>query len=187
VWIVAAFSVGGAACNGSPAFESDPSYWNPLSTGPDGSFDPQSDGGVVVDPACLTEPSFDANIVLSTPGAISHLSGQPCLEGCHETGGEARSAFAVGGTVFRSQTSRVVAESGFVDGVGGTKLEVDACGNVYAKESELRTKLSGTNPSVKAPTFRKMDKTLRGVENPGSCNQGGCHDFSSRLRWGIYF
>jgi hypothetical protein len=187
VWIVAAFSVGGAACNGSPAFESDPSYWNPLSTDPDGAFDPQGDGGVVVDPACLTDPAFDASIVVSSPGAISHRSGQPCLEGCHEAGGEARSAFAVGGTVFRSQTSRVVAEGGFVANVGGTRLEVDACGNVYAKESELLTKLSSTNPNVSTPTYRRMDRTLSRVERPGSCNQSGCHDFSSKRRWGIYF
>jgi hypothetical protein len=186
MWIVAAFSVGGTACNGSPAYESDPSYWNPLSTGPDGSTEPSSDGGIVVDPACLADPSFDATMVVSIPGAVSHLSGKPCLEGCHEVGGEALSVFAVGGTVFRSQTSRVVAERGFVERVGGTKLAVDACGNIYAKESELLTKLSGTNPVVTTPTYRRMDRTLSGVERPGSCNQSGCHDFSSG-RWGIYF
>jgi hypothetical protein len=185
--VALAFSAAGVACSGGPASTSDPNSWNPLSTRVDGSSESPEGGGVVFDPACLAEPPFDPSVVASRPGAISHLSGQPCLEGCHEPGGEARSAFAVGGTVFRSQTSRVVAQSGFVDGVGGTKLEVDACGNIYAKASELRTKLTATSPFVTVPAFRRMDKTLRGAENPGSCNQAGCHDFSSRLRWGIYF
>lgn len=179
---LALVSLGVTACNGSPVESSDPNYWVPLASGAGGSSEP-SDGGVVVDPKCLEEPPYDARVVMSSPGALSHASGQPCLEGCHESGGEARSVFAVGGTVFRSQTSRVVAESGFVN-VGGTELQVDACGNIYAKESELVTKLTSTQPSTS--TFRRMDKPLRNVENPGSCNQSSCHDFSSRLRWGIY-
>lgn len=185
LWIAAAFSVGSTSCGSGPASESDPSYWHPLSRG-DGGGGAPGDGGVVVDPACLAEPPYDPAVVASANGALSHASGQPCLEGCHEPGGTAKSAFAVGGTVFRSQTSRTVAESGFVENVGGTRLEVDACGNIYARASELRTKPT-TSPFVTVPSYRRMDKPLLREENPGSCNQGGCHDFSGRLRWGIYF
>ena len=184
-WIAVVFSVGAAACGGGAASESDPNHWSPLSRGDGGAAPAPGDGAVVASPACFIEPPVDDTIVISTPGAISHAPGRPCLEGCHEAGGVALSTFAVGGTVFRSK-SRIVAERGFVQNVWGTRLEVDACGNIYAKESELRTK-TATPPSVTEPTYRQMSKPLRGVKNPGSCNQSGCHDFSGPLRWGIYF
>jgi hypothetical protein len=177
------------ACDGSPALDSDPAYWDPpvsqvSSPGEDGDA---ADAGIAVDPACAGTPGYDAALVTSIAGAFSHRAGQPCLESCHEAGGEARLTFAAAGTVFRAQLSRETATGGEVKGVGNTSLVVDACGNFYATPSALAVAPGASQPYVQNPTFRRMDRKVTERERPGDCNQGGCHDFSGRLRWGIYY
>ena len=124
----------------------------------------------------------------SSPERGSHRAGEPCLEGCHEPGGNAALAFAAAGTAYRAQGQQLVAEAGReVRGVGGSVLQLDACGNFYAIKAALKAAPNSTQPWLKAPTFRHMEKPLLRVARAGDCNQSGCHDFSGRLNSGIYF
>ena len=86
-----------------------------------------------------------------------------------------------------SDTSHAVAKSGRIYNVGGTTLTVDACGNFYAVAGTLKEDPQLALPYVQNPVFHRMDKALSGQPDPGSCNQSGCHDFGTKLRWGIYF
>jgi hypothetical protein len=176
-------------CEWSPALTSDPAFWDPPRTGEplDGSPRPVGDAAAIVDPACRGEPRYDAALLTSSATASSHRPGESCLKGCHETGGSAKAVFAAAGTVYQSQRSREVATSGVVQSVGGTALAVDRCGNIYAVASALKTGVQLTQPFVQNPTFHRMDKSLYRVTNAGSCNQSDCHDFSGKLRWGVYF
>ena len=202
-----------AGCDWSPALSSDPAFWAPAMSaatssadatvgfdagshgapdaGRHGASDAGSDGasdaGSHVKPSCTDTPEYDPTLSTSKAGAFSHSAGQPCLEGCHESGGSARLAFAAGGTVHKSQTSHEVAKSGFVYNVGRTTLAVDACGNVYATAEALKAGPQSSQPYVRNPAFHLMDKSLASQKDPGSCNQSGCHDFGTKLRWGIYF
>ncbi len=82
----------------------------------------------------------------------------------------------------------MIAEAGReVRGVGGSVLQLDACGNFYALKAALKSETKSTQPWLKDPTFRHMEKPLLRVARPGDCNQSGCHDFSGRLNSGIYF
>ncbi len=175
------------SCSFTPGLDSDPAAWNPerlASSAVDSGSDDQAPAAPA---ACDMDPRYSPELETSSTKTLSHRSDQPCLEGCHEPGGSAQKTLAVGGTVHRSQTSREVATSGTVHGVGGTTLTVDRCGNVYAVAEALVGDPQLTEPFVQNPTLRRMDKSLYRVKNPGSCNQSSCHDFGSKLRWGIYF
>jgi hypothetical protein len=169
----------------SDALTSDPEAWAPLRL--DAGSLVASDAATVLDPACLDEPPYDPELRTSSATSVSHLSGQPCLAGCHEAGGSAKTIFAAAGTVYESQTSRAVATHGTVQGIGGSTVPVDRCGNVYAIASALKTQVAFSQPFVQNPTFRRMDKALLRQKDPGSCNQASCHDFGGKLRWGVYF
>ncbi|HVU00675.1 MAG TPA: hypothetical protein VHE30_02955, partial [Polyangiaceae bacterium] len=164
-------------------------YWNPPKTGEVPTADPLSpDAEVPVPAGCDETPPFDPALTVSVAGGASHLSGKPCLEGCHQEGGEAKTVFVAGGTVYLSQTSRETASSGEVHNVGGATLTVDRCGNIYAALGSIARDPKLTQPYVLRPTYHLMDKSLLHQKNPGSCNQSNCHDFGpSRLRWGVYF
>jgi hypothetical protein len=126
--------------------------------------------------------------MISDATSASHRAGEPCLEGCHEPGGSARLAFVAAGTAYEKQGERSPARAGrVVQGIGGTALVVDACGNFYALPGALAAGPGRTQPWLKDPTFRRMEKPLTRESRPGDCNQSGCHDFSSRLSLGIYF
>jgi hypothetical protein len=184
--IVVALGISG--CDWSPAFSSDPAFWEPpASTEPSIDAAAAVDGGAQEALSCDEVPPYDASLVTSKAGGSSHGAGQPCLEGCHESGGSARLTFAAGGTAYRSQTSREVARGGEVHGIGGTTLAVDGCGNFYATPGALKAGPQATQPFVQNPTFRRMDKPLFRQAGAGSCNQSGCHDFGGKLRWGVYF
>lgn len=178
-------------CEWSTELKTDPAGWSPLRSGAD-DVDATSaaDDADTIDPACHSRelPVLDPTLQTSTAARMSHLAGVPCLEGCHAEGGEAHTVFAVAGTIYRSQTSRETAGSGgTVDGVGATSLTVDPCGNFYAVLGALKMGVETTQPYVQSSTVQRMEKVLRYQNNPGSCNQNGCHDFSTRLKWGIYF
>jgi hypothetical protein len=182
-----------AACDWSHALDSDPQAWSPAAT-PQGDpraptpVDRDAEADVVVPGACNGEPPFDPELKQSSAGAISHRAGQPCLEGCHEAGGSARSVLAVGGTIHRAEGERVpVAGGGTVNSVGGTTLNVDQCGNFYAVASALRSPPQLTQPFVQNPILRRMEKPLFREAYAGSCNRAGCHDFSSSSKSGIYY
>jgi hypothetical protein len=193
------------ACDWSPALGSDPAAWSPPATaalsGVDAAVAFDASGHVEGDagghaggdassqpePTCAEAPPYDATLTTSKAGAASHAAGQPCLESCHESGGSARLSFAAAGTVHQSQTSREVVSAGLVHNVGGTTLAVDGCGNFYATADALKMDPKSSQPYVRNPAFRPMEKPLARQRRPGDCNQSGCHDFGSRLRWGIYF
>jgi hypothetical protein len=141
-----------------------------------------------IDPACKSLPRVDPTLRTSSASGISHVPGVTCLEGCHAgEGGEARTRFAAAGTIYRSQTSRELApSSGSVQGVGGTSLEIDRCGNFYAVVGALKTAIDETQPFVQNPTVHRMEKSLVNQPNAGSCNQFGCHDLRRKLTWGVY-
>jgi len=185
-------------CEWSAELQSDPASWTPDRVdvfAPDADESPRND----IDPACYSgvQPALDPTLQTSTATRLSHLSGVTCLEGCHAEGGEAHTTFAAAGTVYRSQTSRVfVGAGGVVHNVGGTDLPVDRCGNFYAVRGALKNGLEQTQPFVQNPTVHRMEKSLAQqnnfamgavIENLGSCNHGDCHDFSSKLKWGIYY
>ncbi len=180
-----------AACDWSDELRSDPSSWSPTRGQPPEPVNPPSEGGQAgaeTPSACSEEPPFDLGLLSSAANGVSHRAGEPCLEGCHEPGGAARLVLAAGGTAYRTQADRVVSEGGRkIQGIGGTALTIDACGNFYAVEAALTASVARTQPWVKEPTFRRMEKPLLRVTRPGDCNQSGCHDFSSRLNTGIYF
>jgi hypothetical protein len=143
-----------------------------------------------IDPACKNGalPGVDLTLKTSTASHVSHVPGAACLKGCHaQEGGEAKTRFSAAGTIYRSQTSRDFAPlSGSVQGVGGTSLEIDRCGNFYAVIGALKTAIDATQPFVQNPTVHRMEKSLINQANPGSCNQVACHDFSRTLNWGVY-
>jgi hypothetical protein len=181
------------ACDWATKLESDPAAWSP----PRATRAEVPEDGPSVDAAspadaphveCQAEPAFDPSLRTSRGGAGSHRAGEPCLEACHVSGGSARLVFAAAGTVYRSQTSRAVASGGgAVHGIGGSRIDLDACGNFYAVAEALAAGPNATQPFVQNPTFHRMDKALFREPSPGDCNQADCHDFSSRTRWGIYF
>ena len=180
------------SCEWSNELQSDPSAWSPR---PEATSEPDATNATedssTIDPACSSGalPPFDPTLRTSTATAVSHGPGLTCLEGCHALQGEARTAFTAAGTIYRSQTSREIAGAGgTVEGVGGTILTVDKCGNFYAVAGAVEEKaLRITQPFVQSPTVHRMEKTLSLQTNPGDCNQLGCHDFSAKLRWGIYY
>lgn len=187
-----------AGCSWGDALDSDASAWNPperraeLSATPlpgvggEASGTAGNNSGVPAD--CATTPELDLALRQSMPSHASHRAGEPCLKGCHEAGGTAKLTLAAAGTAYDVQGERSVAEAGRqVRGIGGSVLEVDACGNFYAIADVLRTAPESTQPWVKEPTFRRMEKPLLRVARPGDCNQSMCHDFSGRLNAGIYF
>lgn len=180
----AALAAAATGCDLAPVADADPAAWDPAAID---SGEPGDAGKEAPGPGCDVEPDFDDALTASTATTPSHLAGQPCLEGCHEAGGAARKIFAAAGTVYRSQRSRSVAHAGEVHGVGGTTLIVDRCGNFYAVDGALTLDPTRTQPFVQNPTLHRMDKSLYRVPRAGSCNQASCHDFSSRLRWGVYF
>ncbi|HEX4339716.1 MAG TPA: hypothetical protein VH062_27600 [Polyangiaceae bacterium] len=179
-----------AGCGLGAELPSDPAAYDPpLAVASVGASEADAavavlDGGGA---GCDEEPPFDAELTVSSAHARSHLAGQPCLEGCHAAGGTAMKVFAAAGTVHGSSTSRAVARSGSVQNVGGTSLAVDGCGNVYATLDALATDPRLTQPFVQSPSLHRMDKPLSRQPFAGSCNQSGCHDFGSALRWGVYF
>lgn len=180
------------ACGWGMDLDSDPASWSPLATDA-GSNAPIVDGsaegtGAAVPPECDQEPAFEPGLTQSSATVFSHLAGQPCLEKCHEAGGTARLAFAVGGTIHQRQGQRaVVTAGGTVQSVAGTTLVLDRCGNFYAVQAVLATSPQLTQPFVQNPTLRRMEKPLFRESHAGSCNRVGCHDFSSSSRSGIYY
>ena len=180
------------SCGWSDALDSDPKAWNPERLAvaePAPSSSGEAGAPAVPVPAsCDDEPPLQLVLERSAPGESSHRVGEPCLAGCHEAGGSARLAFAAAGSAYQAQGSRVVASPGsVVQGIGGTALQVDACGNFYAIAESLKTAPQQTQPWVRSPTFRRMEKSLAKDSKAGDCNQSGCHDFSGRLNAGIYF
>lgn len=172
------------ACDYGDALRSDPAAWDPAHGATKRPDD--SNGPPVA--ACDEVPALDLTLERSTESTRSHAGGQPCLEGCHEAGGQARLAFAAAGTLYRRQGERAAAQAGrSVQGVGGTELSADVCGNVYAVLSVLVSPVQRTQPWVNDPTFRRMEKSLSREARAGDCNRSGCHDFSGRLNSGIYF
>jgi len=187
--MVAALAVGATSCDWGASLPSDPAAWSP-GPGPGENADAGEDtmDGSTADIACNGEPAFDPALQTSAQSGLSHRPGAPCLMGCHQPGGSAQTAFAAAGTLYRSQTSRAVAAAGgTVQSVGGTTLTLDRCGNFYAATSALRVAANQTQPVVQNPTLHQMDKPLAREKAPGDCNQGGCHDFSGKLKWGIYY
>lgn len=171
-----------AGCAADASLTSDPGAWSPRR----GALAIQ-DGAAPLPPGCDEPPAVDPSRERSRAGGPSHLPGQPCLEGCHEPGGTATRAFAAAGTVYREQGRRELASSGSVGGVGGTTLAVDACGNFWAVAGALEASANTTQPFVREPTFRKMERAMNRTADAGDCNRSGCHDFGSTLRSGIYF
>jgi hypothetical protein len=180
-----------AACANSSAFDSDPEAFSPpsLPRTPADSAVPVDVPDGAAEPDCSADPAWSATTKQSASDGVSHRKGEACLEGCHQPSGKARTVFAAGGTTYRAETSREVAGAGnVVYNVGGTALTVDRCGNFYAIPEALRTKVRATQPYVQGPTFRKMEKPINLRDTDvGDCNQSGCHDFSTRTNWGIYF
>lgn len=174
-------------CSFTPGLDSDPAAWNPERLAVTAGDSGGAADAAALPVACNMDPPFVADMKTSSAKSLSHRSDQPCLEGCHVAGGTAKKTLAVGGTIHVSQTSREVATSGTVHGVGGTTLTVDRCGNIYATADALKGDPQLTEPFVQNPTLHRMDKSLYRIKNPGSCNQSSCHDFGSKLRWGIYF
>lgn len=174
-----------SACGFDSKLDSDPGYWLPTETA--GVADGSADAIEPPIPGCDVEPPFSAELRASAEGGASHLAGKPCLESCHEAGGTAQKIFSAAGTIYRSQGSRAVTRTGQVQGVGGTTLNVDRCGNFYATSDALVTGVDRTQPFVQQSALHRMDKSLYRVPKAGSCNQATCHDFSSRQRWGIFF
>lgn len=179
------------ACDWSDALRSDPNAWSPAQGPRPSTETPPAEGGQTgaeQPSGCDAEPPFDPSLRLSAADTLSHRAGEACLEGCHEAGGSAQLVLAAAGTAYRRQGERALAEAGrVIQGVGGSELSIDACGNFYAVEGALTASVARTQPWVKEPTFRRMEKPLLRVSRPGDCNQSGCHDFSSRLSTGIYF
>jgi hypothetical protein len=178
------------SCAWSDALDSDPKAWNPEKLAvAEPAPSPSGDAGAPAVPAsCDDEPPLQLALEQSAPGESSHRVGEPCLAGCHEPGGSARLAFAAAGSAYQAQGSRVAASPGsVVQGIGGTALPVDACGNFYAIAESLKTAPQQTQPWVRSPTFHRMEKSLAKNSKAGDCNQSGCHDFSGRLNAGIYF
>jgi len=178
-------------CQWSSELQSDPASWSPPGSGASElDATDNDDAPSTIDPACRSgaTPPLDPALRTSTATGVSHLSGVTCLEGCHVEGGEALTAFVAGGTIYQSQTSREIAGSGgTVENVGGTTLPVDRCGNFYAVVGALESAVEHSQPFVEKATVHRMEKILIGQSNPGSCNQSGCHDFSSKLKWGVYY
>jgi hypothetical protein len=187
-------------CEWSTALQTDPASWSPpASDASEIDAADTIDAAGTIDPDCkVVLPPFDSTLQTSTATSMSHAPGVGCLGSCHgDSGGnaEARTIFAAAGTVYRSQTSKEpVATGGAVHGVGGMTLPVDLCGNFYVVRGALTLKdLQSTQPFVQNPTVHRMEKLLTAQNNPGStdnlgsCNQAGCHDFSSPLKWGIYY
>jgi len=185
-------------CEWSTDLQSDPASWTPArSDQSEIDVTDAAEGLDGLDPACRTgkSPPQDLTLRTSTATGLSHLSGGTCLEGCHAPEGEAATKFIAAGSVYRSQTSRAFAAAGgIVQGVGGTSLTVDRCGNIYAVIGSLENGIDQTQPFVQSPTVHRMEKSLAHQNNPGiemvnlgSCNQSNCHDFSSKLKWGVYF
>lgn len=177
-----------AGCDLSEALNSDPAAWNPPPGRVSAPVSPGAAGATAEVEGCDQQSPPTWSGTASAATTVSHRSGEPCLEGCHEPGGSARLAFAVAGTAHEGQGERQPARAGrLVQGVGGTVLTVDICGNFYALEEALAVAPGRTQPWVKDPTFRRMEKPLTREARPGDCNQSGCHDFSSKLSVGIYF
>lgn len=177
-----------AGCDWSDALDSDPSTWNPPAVRLTAPVEPGAAGAPAAFAGCDQELPPEVSGSTSQAASISHRAGEPCLQGCHEPGGSARRAFAAAGTAHESEGERRPARAGrVIQGVGGTALTVDACGNFYALAEALVAGPGRTQPWVKDPTFRRMEKPLTREARPGDCNQSGCHDFSGRLNAGIYF
>lgn len=178
-----------SGCGFGDALDSNPEAWDPPAS------TAQASGGSAGAPPRELPPECDDPQPSAPPGAeqsgpelLSHLPGSACLEGCHEPGGSARSAFDAAGTVYVSEGSMQVASpGGSVQGVGGSVLSLDRCGNFWARPAVLATEPRFTQPFVANPTLRRMQKPLIRVPSPGDCNQSGCHDFSGRQKLGIYY
>ena len=175
------------SCGFTPDLDSDPAAWSPARLAVSAGDAGNGARDASIPEGCSMDPPFLEALTTSSAKSLSHRSDQPCLEGCHEAGGSARKTLAVGGTIHVSESSRQVATGGTVHGVGGTTLTVDPCGNIYATSDALKGDPQLTEPFVQNPTLHRMDKSLYRIKDPGSCNQSGCHDFGSTLRWGIYF
>jgi hypothetical protein len=174
-----------AGCGLQSELEGDPAHWAPEKL-PSNTGDAAAEIEPPIE-GCDVEPPYNPELRVSATDAPSHLADSPCLEGCHQRGGTAKLVLAVGGTVHVSQNSRRVARSGEVHGVGGTSLSVDRCGNFYAVAAALSQDPKFSKPYVQNPRLHRMEKSLFRTGNAGSCNQTNCHDFGSKLRWGIYF
>jgi len=190
LWQLAVVASALSACSWKQAIESDPSAWNPAASlvAPDAATDGAAGSSATEVEGCDATPDEELALTESGPERGSHRAGEPCLTGCHESGGSAKLVFAAAGTAYRAQGQRTVAEPGReVRGVGGSVLQLDACGNFYAIAAVLRAATGSTQPWLKDPIFRHMEKPLQRAAQPGDCNQSSCHDFSGRLNSGIYF
>jgi hypothetical protein len=177
-----------SGCGWSDALNSDPAAWAPSATSDTAPLEPGTAGAAPVADECEAESPPSLHGAASTSTTVSHRAGEPWLQGCHEPGGSARSSFAAAGTAHERQGVRSPARGGrVVQGIGGTALVVDACGNFYARAEALAASPARTQPWLKDPTFRRMEKPLTRQPRAGDCNQSGCHDFSSRVSVGIYF
>ena len=183
-WFAVTGSLALFACAWGNALDSNPSAWDP----PESAVSASSDGEASTPvSACSAEPARDLTVAQSRPAAASHRAGEACLGGCHEAGGSAALAFRAAGTLYRAQGDHTTAGPDHtVQGVGGTSLVTDQCGNFYAVDSALENSPNQTQPWLEDPTFRRMDKPLARVAHAGDCNQAGCHDFSTRTNAGIF-
>jgi hypothetical protein len=179
------------ACSYDNALRSDPKAWapakieSPANAGPDAAPTVTPDAALV---DCSQEPLFDPDLRQSSESTLSHRAGESCLGGCHEAGGAAQLAFAAAGTIYRALGSPLVALAGdTIDGVGGTRLTIDLCGNFYAVEEALAFPVRRTQPWVENPTFRRMDQLMSRVSNPGDCAQSKCHDLGEGKNSAIYY
>jgi hypothetical protein len=181
-----------AACAWGEALDSNPSAWHPAEVKIESPLPQPSADEAGAEPApaadCTGTPPYQHDLRRSTSEGLSHRASEPCLAGCHEPGGTAQLAFAAAGSAYSAQGVRMAASPGnLVRGVGGTELEVDACGNFYAIADALTTNVRNTQPWVKGASFHRMEKPLAKNARAGDCNQSGCHDFSGRLNSGIYY